>query len=94
MEAGLIIPIYLLQLSNCEFKVRQAFHMEPEARFELATLALRKPCSTTELLRQKLRICSSTDELYSHKEAGEGSRTLVSTLGRLHNSRYTTPALS
>ena len=24
--------------------------------------------------------------------AGEGSRTLVSTLGRLHNSRYTTPA--
>ncbi len=31
-------------------------------------------------------------ELSSDNGAGEGSRTPVSTLGRSHNSRYTTPA--
>gem|GEM_PF-3757070 len=29
----------------------------------------------------------------AQRAAGGGSRTLVSTLGRSHNSRYTTPAL-
>ena len=43
-------------------------------------------------VRMFRKIVKITDTKYSG--AGGGSRTRVSALGRLHNSRYTTPAIS
>ena len=42
-------------------------------------------------LPQKTVTCLTNRRNHTHG-AGGGSRTLVSSLGRIHNSRYTTPA--
>lgn len=46
-------------------------------------------CRSTPLIKKDLPATCGDYQIFG---AGGGSRTLVSALGRLHNSRYTTPA--